>query len=188
MNKSYTRKYLRAPYKADILFADDGFVFKARTMNLSEGGMLVDQIPHLPSKDIVPFIITIPYYPEFKNYSLERLRAYAPELFPSKVIRVKGSMLKRDDITTSVDQVFRMKFGVQFIEISPFNQKVVAEYVEIFTSNLIHLQKLIESSAAFADALESARVLAKILGYPGDIKLATLRSMVSHDYKSLQWL
>ena len=144
---NYKRNSLRAPFRTSILFEDEDFVFKARSMNISEGGLLVDQIPHLPGKSLVPFMICLPYFPEFKNYSNQRLENYSSELFQAKVLRLKGRMIQRTGMTTQVDDVFKSKFGVEFLEISPFHKKQISEYVETYTSNIIYLQRLIEQSS-----------------------------------------
>ena len=68
--RDYQRKHLRAPYKEPVLYVDDNFVFKASTLNISEGGLLLDQIPHFPEdEDEVPIMLSLPQFPYFKNFS-----------------------------------------------------------------------------------------------------------------------
>ena len=83
--RSYQRTHLRAPFKEAVLYVDDNFVFKAHTINISEGGMLLDQIPHFPEDGKeVSLLISLPQFPYFKNYSLEKLNSYTNDLFPKK--------------------------------------------------------------------------------------------------------
>ncbi len=185
---SYSRSHLRSPCKISALFEDDGFVYKVKTLNVSEGGILLDQISHLPMESIVPMMIPIPQFPEFKNYDLEKLRNFSKEMFPNKVIRVMAKMVRRDGETVAVDDVFKSRIGIQFAEISPQSQKVVADYVAVYSGNIVRLQQYIEGSSSFEEYLESARILGQVLGYPSDIRLAELRQLVAHDYMSLQWL
>ena len=66
--KDYQRTFLRAPYKEAILYIDDNFVFKASSLNISEGGLLLDQVPHFPEEsEDVPIIISLPQFPYLKN-------------------------------------------------------------------------------------------------------------------------
>jgi hypothetical protein len=53
---------------------------------------------------------------------------------------------------------------------------------------LIYLQMLIDSINTNEKNLLKIRLLATILHYPEDIKIAELYKTVLHDYKSLQWL
>ncbi len=185
---SYERKHLRAPFREPILFEDEGHVYKALGANISEGGIQIHQMPHFPKSEIVSVMFPLPQFPRFMNYSLERLKSFSQEIFPDKVVNGKIKSVRRMGETSSVDEVFRVRIGVQFIELDPFAQKLIADYVDTFASNVIHLLRLIEDANAFKLSLESARVLAKILRYPDKLKLAELHRRVAHDYVSLQWL
>ena len=161
---------------------------RLKLLNISEGGLLLHQIPHLPINESVPLMFLIPKFPYFKNFSLEKLKTFDRGILPSKVIRLKGRLIRREGATTSVDDVFKTRIGLQFTEAEPWVQTLVADYVSIFSSNIIQLQKLIEDSSSFADAKYSVRILAEILGYKSNMKISELRQVVGHDYRSLQWL
>lgn len=187
--RDYRRKHLRAPYKFEVLFEDDSFVHKARALNISEGGVFLDRIPHFPSKENVPLMMSLPQYPYFKNYDLLKLKSFSLDLFATKVIRVKARMVRRTGETSEVDKIFSgAKVGLSFTEIDQYTQKMIADYVDVFASNLIYLQVLIDSLHADEKNLEKIRVLGKILGYDPQMKLAMLRKTLGQDYLSLQWL
>lgn len=187
--RDYQRKHLRAPFKDPVLYVDDNFVFKASTLNISEGGMLLDQIPHFPeNEDEVPIMISLPQFPYFKNFSLEKLHNFSADIFPKKVVRVKAQMVRKIGIKSKVDEVFTSRIGLRFTEVSAQAQKQISDYVNVFASNLIYLQMLIDSMHASEKNLEKIRVLSEILNYPVDMKIAQLYKQVQHDYKSLQWL
>jgi hypothetical protein len=188
MKKNYQRLHLRAPYHENILFSDEGFVFKAQTLNISEGGILLDKLPHFPSREDVPMIISLPQFPYFKNFTLERLKLFTPNFFEAKVLRVKCQMVRRINTTTDINQVFISRIGIKFTEIGRVEQKIIADYVETFSSNLIYLQILLDSIQADKKNLEKVQILSKILGYELDLKIALLRKQVTDDYRSLQWL
>lgn len=188
MKKSYQRKHLRAPFKETVLYADGSYVLKAGTVNISEGGLLIDELPSFPSEDDVALMISIPQLPSLKNFTLLKMQTFSKELFGRHVIRVKAKMVRREQLSQNLDNLFRSRFGLEFIRISPGDQKYIEEYVTTFSSNLIYLQTLIDSFNTDEETKIRVRTLAKILGYDKSTKIAQLRSEVMHDYKSLQWL
>tara|TARA_Y100000385_G_C12901016_1_gene554180 strand:- start:208 stop:783 length:576 start_codon:yes stop_codon:yes gene_type:complete len=187
--RGYQRTHLRAPYKEPVLFVDDNFVFKASTLNISEGGLLLDQIPHFPEdEDEVPILVSLPQFPYFKNFSLEKLQNFSSDIFPKKIVRVKAQMVRRIGLESTMDEVFVSKVGLKFTDVSPQAQKQISDYVNVFASNLIHLQMLIDSIHASEKNLTKVRALSEILNYDLNIKVAQLYKEVQHDYRSLQWL
>lgn len=186
--RSYQRKHLRAPYKAPILYIGENFVLKAYSLNISQEGALMEQIPFLPEQKEVPLMFSLPQFPYFKNFSLSKLENFNEDLFEKKVIRVKCQIVRNIKIKSHVDEVFSSRIGVKFVEITPQDQKLIADYVNIFASNLIYLQVLIDSLSADSQNLAKVRALSKILKYNENLKIAELRKLVMHDYKSLQWL
>lgn len=187
--RDYQRKHLRAPYKEPVLYVDDNFVFKASTLNISEGGLLLDQIPHFPEdEDEVPIMLSLPQFPYFKNFSLEKLHNFSSDIFPKKVVRVKAQMVRKIGMESKADEVFVSRIGLRFTEVSAQAQKQIFDYVNVFASNLIYLQMLIDTIHANEKNLEKIRALSEILQYPVDMKIAQLYKQVQHDYRSLQWL
>jgi len=187
--RSYRRKHLRAPYPFEVLFSDDGFVHKARAINISEGGLLLDRVPHFPASDDISFMMALPQFPYLKNFSIEKLKNYTSDLLPVKVIRLRARMVRKIAEESDVDAIFSgIKVGLQFTEVDQYAQKDIAEYVNVFASNLIYLQVLIDSVNADKKNLEKIRILSRILGYESITKLSLLRKKLSEDYLSLQWL
>jgi hypothetical protein len=188
LEKSYQRKFLRAPFRERVLYSDSGFVHKAMALNLSEGGMLLDQLPSFPEYDDVSLLLLIPVIPSLRNFSLLKMQTFSSDIFQKQVVRVKARMVRRDELSQDLDNIFRSRFGIQFLEMTANHQKVVEDYVTTFSSNIIFLQTLIDSYNSDDEAKMKARTLAKILGYHEVEKISDLRTKVSHDYKSLQWL
>lgn len=187
-DRVYSRIHLRAPYKHEVMFEDEDFVFKASTLNISEGGMLFDMLPHFPDREKVSILMALPQFPYFKNFSLGRMKDFSQEIFAKRPIRVKGKMVRREGATTSVDEVFMSRIGVKFTDIDMRSQKIISDYVNIFVSNIVHLQALLDNVNSDDVALEKVKVLSRILGYEEDIKIALLRKQITLDYRSLQWL
>lgn len=187
-SKNYQRKYLRAPFKESMLYADGGYVLKATCLNISEGGLLVDEMPSFPESDDVAIMISLPQLPIFKNFSAFKLQTFSTELFSRKVIRAKARLVRREQLSQSLDNIFRSRFGLEFTKIVDHEQKLIDDYVMNFSANLIYLQTLIDSFNTDEDTRLKTRFLAALLGYKEVERIAQLRATVSNDYKSLQWL
>ena len=185
---SYQRRYLRAPYKKDVLFVDDDFVFKAQSLNISEGGMLLDTVGHFPEKKEVSFMVELPQFPLFKNFYLEKFETFSRDNITSKTVRFDARLVRKIGIQNSVDGMFSSKIGLMIENITTVNQDRISQYVEVFASNLIYLQVLIDSINADENNIKKVRLIADYLGYSGEVKISYLRKIIEQDYKSLQWL
>jgi hypothetical protein len=187
--RDYQRLYLRAPYNEPVLYVDGDFVFKAHSLNISEGGLLLDQVPHFPeSNDDVPLMISLRQMPLFKNFTLERLKLYSPDMTENIVVRLKSSMVRKIGIESKAEQAFTSRIGLRFTDVPHHAEMAIKEYVKVFSSNLIYLQVLIDSLNTDEQNIEKARLLASILGYDREQKISILFKKVQHDYQSLQWL
>lgn len=187
-NRGYQRRYLRAPFKYEILFVAENFVFKGKAINISEGGMLLDEVGFFPESNEVQFMTKLPQFPLFKNFDTEKLSQYRTELLESKTIRFKAKMVRKIEIRSKVDELFHSQIGLKIEDISKFDQAKVANYVDVFSSNLIYLLVLLDNVDSDRNNLQKLRDLALLLGYDANQKLSMLRLQVEHDYKSLQWL
>ena len=188
IKKNYQRRHLRAPFKETVLYADGDYVHKARALNISEGGLLIDEMPSFPEQDMVAIMLSLPQLPILKNFSVLKMQTFSRELFESKVIRVKARLVRREQLSQNLDNIFRSRFGLQFSSISDLDQKQIENYVTTFSSNLIYLQTLIDSYNSDEETKIRARALAHVLGYKDIERIAHLRAAVTMDYKSLQWL
>jgi PilZ domain len=186
--KNYQRRYLRAPFKESIIYADGSDVLRAKCLNISENGLLISELPAFPDQDQVPLLIKLPQIPSLKNFSLLKMQNFNGELFPSHIIRVRGRIARRGELSQDLGNIFTTSFGLQFSKIGQNEQKMIEEYVTTFSSNLVFLQTLIDSYNGEEDIQEKTRVLAAILGYQRHEKIAQLRLKVNEDYRNLQWL
>lgn len=170
-----------------MLFADGPHVFLARTLNISEDGLLVDELPGFPEADEVPLMISVPVFPLFKNLSLLQVQNFTGGMVERRIIRAKARIVRKHELSQNLDNIFKAKFGLQFAKVRDEEREAIAHYVSTFSSNLIHLQTLIDSFNADETARERTRALKGALGYREE-RIAQLRVEVSHDYQSLQWL
>lgn len=182
--KDYQRLFLRAPYKRDILFSYNEEVFKTRVLNLSERGFLSELSDRRLLDQELAFMVEIPEYPLFKNYTLERLNSFSPDNMHSRTVRFRAKSVR--EIAGESSSTFKAGFSIE--DINPVDQLKISKYIEHFSSNLIFLQVLIDSYTSDEKHLEKIRKIAGFLGYAQDLKISYLRSIVEHDYKGLQWL
>ena len=186
--RDYQRKYLRAPYWQYVLFLDKGHVFKGRGLNISEGGILLDEIGHLPEDEVNDFLVYLPEYPLFKNYNFEKIMNFNPEHFTGQSIRFKAKLVRRNNSSNHVNGVFLSQIGFEMVEISKVNLMKLSHYIDVFSGNLIYLQVLLDNINSDKNNLLKFRKLASYLGHNYEEKLSVMRVNIEHEYKSLQWL
>lgn len=185
---AYQRRFLRAPLKEKLLYADGSYVLKAMTLNISEDGLLIDELPAFPVSEDVALMISLPIYPQLKNLSNQQLDMISFEEIPRKIIRAKARMVRKGELSQDIDNIFKQKFGLQFVHLTDDDKKVIQHYVSTFVANTIHLQTQIDSFNFEDEAKKRTRSLSRVLGYERNLKIAELRVEVSRDYQSMQWL
>lgn len=188
MIKSYQRKYLRAPYHRDILYADSTFVLRAKAINISEGGLYLEELPSFPEHDEVPIIMALPQLPDYKSFTTYQMQVYSRESIGSYVVRARVRIVRREELSQNLDNIFKARIGLEFSRIDSRDQQFVNDYVSTFSANIIFLQTLIDSFNSDQETRVRTRVLANLLGYRETEKISQLRAEVSIDYKNLQWL
>lgn len=157
-------------------------------MNLSENGLLLDEISSFPQEEVLQLMISVPTFPLMKNLSLAKLQSFDPAQLARRVMKIEARLARRDDLVKDLENLFRTRFGLEFVRIQTADQEHIKQYVDAFASNLIHLQTLIDSYNSDEETRLRTRTLAQVLGYPGVEKIAQLRTEVAHDYSSLTWL
>lgn len=182
------RKFLRAPLKSVCLYVDGEHVFKARVLNISEGGILLSDLPHIPEINSLPLAIDLPQFPRLNALSLEQVKSLDKEEFPRLIIKTKCRMVRTFEGLRPVDRIFVNFIGCQFYDPSTEFKMAVFSYVETVAKNTVYLLSLFESLGKRNDQLELLRSVAHILGYDRNMKIPLLRAKVLHDYQSLESL
>lgn len=184
MKKKFRREYLRAPLKANVLYIDDDYVLKARTENISEGGILLENIPKIPVVPAIPLMMSIPHFPLLNRMTEERIMSFGPNSFDSDIIRVKARVVRSFEGKSEVEAVFMTHIGCEFVVMDEQTRSIIGQYVENFARNVVYLLGLFERHAN----PELIRHVAELLGYPIYQKINLLRMKVLHDYQSLESL
>lgn len=181
----FQRNYLRAPLKSVCLYVDGDYVFKARVLNISEGGILLSDLPHIPEINSLPLAIDLLEFPRLQTLSLEQVKALNIEEFSRKVLKTKARMVRSFEGQSNVEKVFVNFIGCEFYNPAPEFSLAVSQYVETFAKNTIYLLSLFESLGKRPEQLELLRAVASLLGYDHSMKIPLLRAKVLHDYQSL---
>ena len=182
------RKFLRAPLKSICLYVDGEHVFKAKVLNISEGGVLLSELPHVPEINSVPLAIGLLQFPRLQNMTIDQLKVLNTDEFTRIVLKTKVRMVRSFDGQSSVDKVFVNFIGCEFYNPQIDFKIAIFRYVETFAKNTIYLLSLFESLANRTEQLELLRTVAHILGYDRRMKIPLLRAKVLHDYQSLESL
>ena len=186
--RGHQRAHLRAPFRAWILFGDSEFVHRAHAQNISEGGLLLDEIPQYPAEEETPIMFSLPRFPYLKDFDVVRLRNLHSEMNEGVVLRGHCFISRRAGATSTVDEVFRPSVGLRFTNMPDDAKTLIAAYVATYQANLIYLQMLMDSWTTSEEIRLKARLIADLLGYENLTKVAQLRAQVNLDYRSLQWL
>ncbi|MDO9181296.1 MAG: PilZ domain-containing protein [Bacteriovorax sp.] len=182
------RKFLRAPLKSYCLYVDGEHVFKARVLNIAEGGILLSDLPHIPEINSLPLAIDLLHFPRLQTLTIEQLKVLNIEEFPRTIIKTKARMVRTFEGQSNVDKIFVNFIGCEFHNSSDDFKIAVFQYVETFAKNTIYLLSLFESLGNRSEQLELLRVVAHILGYDRRMKVPLLRAKVLHDYQSVESL
>ena len=184
----FQRKHLRAPLKSMCLYVDEEHVFKARVLNISEGGILLSELPHIPEINSLPMAIDLIQFPRLQHLSLEEIKHFNHQDCDHIILKTKAKMVRSFEGKSQVDQVFINFIGCEFYSPSSDFKMEVFRYVETFAKNTIYLLSLFESLGNRTEQLELLRCVAHILGYDRRMKIPLLRAKVLHDYQSLESL
>jgi len=186
MSSSHRRLSLRAPLKTFVLYDDDHFGFKAKAINISVSGLLLENLPHVPEVSALYLLLDLPQFPHFQSLGNEKIKKLDALSFPRKIIRAKSKIIRSFEGQTEVDKIFIQKIGLEFVDLSQEKKDHIESYVTTFTKNIIYLLSLFESGTQTQN--EVLYHASKILGYTADKNLANLRQKILHDYQSLEGL
>jgi hypothetical protein len=182
------RQYLRAPLRSTCLYIDGDYVLKARTNNISEGGILLSELPHIPEINALPIMLSLVEFPRFQSLSFEDLKNLNLDDFPVKIVRVKARLVRSFEGESNIDRIFRKFIGCEFYASNDEFKITVKNYVETYAKNIVYLLSLFESLGNKTEQLEALRTIAQFLGHDRKMKIPLLRAKVLHDYQSLESL
>lgn len=187
--KLLKRLHLRAPLDSDVLYEDGDYAFKARTLNISEGGVLLTKLPHVPEIRAIPLMMGLPQFPVLGTLPIQKVLELDGEKLPREMIRLRARMVRQLENMTDVDKIFVTLIGCEFVGNDKETIDSIRNYVERYAKNTIYLLTLFESRGnKGGDQLQLVRHVAQLMGYDSTQKIALLRQKILHDYQSLESL
>ena len=183
------RLHLRAPLFSDVLYEDGDYAFKAQTLNISEGEVLLTKLPHVPEIGSIPMMIGLPQFPYLSTMQVQKVLELDFEKLPRQMIRLRARMVRQMENMTAVEKIFVTMIGLEFVSNSEETISIIKNYVECYAKNTIYLLTLFESrSSKGGDQLQLLRHASSLMGYDSTQKVALLRQKILHDYQSLESL
>ncbi len=188
--KLLKRLHLRAPLDSDVLYEDGDYAFKAHTLNISEGGVLLTRLPHVPDIRAIPLMLGLPQFPVLSTLTIQKVMELDKEKLPRQMIRLRARMVRQMENMTAVDKIFVTLIGCEFVGNTEETIDSIRRYVECYAKNTIYLLTLFESKGnrGGGDQLQLVRHVAELMGYDSTQKIALLRQKILHDYQSLESL
>ena len=178
----WKRIYRRAPLRGFILYGDGEYIFKAKTLNIGEGGIGLENFPKVPTAKTISLMFSLVQYPPLSDPIKERVDGEYLDILSSHIIRTRASLVRTRNQGSDVDKVFMSKFALQFKSLEEDSQKVVQNYVANMAHNIRYLLGLFERSDPGVENI------ARFLGYPIGDDINLIRATVLHDYQSLESL
>ena len=180
--KKYKRAHLRAPLKSQAICSYDEKVCLGKTLNISEGGLLITDLDNVPEPSSLYFMVDLPSYPNLSEFGKEEILNLDWNSFERDVLRMDGSIVR------SFDYQGEKLRGCSFSSVSEGGVGVIKNYVKSFSENIVYLLELFESLGRGDLKLSILRKVAFLLGYDSDEKIFLMRKRVLHDYQSLEKL
>ncbi|GEM_PF-5518097 len=180
--------YLRAPLKDKVIYVDNGVVLAANIINISEGGLLVNNMPRYPMSSVVPFMIALPRVVEISQLSDEEI-LYAETITSGvDVVRASGRMVRGEDVVDELEMVFRCA-GIEFVDLEQETVSAIENYVKITARNFAYALRSFNEeigNGSNPDGINMVRKISALLGYNPNQKIAVLRNLISKDYLGLE--
>lgn len=184
MTSGFKRVHLRSPLIGSCLYESDRHIHRAKTVNISQGGVLLEDLPYVPDINALPVMFALPRFPLFSQLPSDSIKNLRKEDLDIDVIRAKAKLLRSFEGQSAVDKIFVQKIGCQFVQLEEEDSQRISEYVATFASNIVYLLGLFQRSSQ----VDQLRDISALLGYDSSEKIPLLRQRILHDYQSLESL
>lgn len=186
MSFEFKREFLRAPLKTNALYLVNDYALKGQILNISEGGLLLENLPSVPEIKAIPLMFPLIDYPELSLLHPEVLFGLKVQFLEKRVVRMKARIVRSFEGFSEVDKIFATKIGCEFVSASEECRDQISQYVSRYAKNLIYFLGLFEGRGQKADRNKLLRKTAGLLGYDSEMQIAQMRLKALHDYQSLE--
>jgi len=186
MSDRFRRQSLRAPLSSRALFGDEGHVLRAQIKNISQGGVLLHNLPHVPRIKLVSLVFEIPMLAEISQMEASEIKKIKRDDIDFKIIRTKVKIARSFEGKSAIESIFVNNIGGQFLSMGKNEESYIADYVGLMSRNLVYLLSLFEGGGKGEDRNIFLRHVSELLGYNSSEKIPMLRLKILHDYQSLE--
>ncbi len=180
------RKYLRARMHDSVLYVSNDFVFRTKSFNISQGGILLEGLSNIPSVRGIPLMIPLKVFPDFSSMANSSVLSLKAEVFPVSIHRVKARIVREMDELTDLGKVLMSLIGCEFVNADAKFKVDIENYVQTYSKNLIYFLNLIQKGGNDPEQVEVIRKIAEVMGYDHTKSLTEIRFKALHDYQSLE--
>ena len=178
------RRHLRAPINSDCLYKLDKDIFKARSLNISEGGVFLSEVKEdVPNKQLTVFL-SLPKIPNFTTLSTNELLLTGKDSMESSIIGTIVEVRRE----TFCEEGLSKNLGCEFVDIRREAQEFIKDYVRTFGVDIVYTLTLFEQGTHKEEVSNLIRKCIELLGYDRSMSMAKIRESLLHDYQSLESL
>src|SRR3990172_6175173 len=186
IEKKYQRTALRSPMKSQILFYKGNTVGKSKTLNISQGGLLMEEIQGTKVGDVFPIMVELPKIPILPLIGEKKIYQLDPLKFDREIIRTKIEVVRIYKGQSSFKEGNIGQMGGKFFQMSQTFEREINDYVLSFKKNVIYILNLIADLGQGKRQMPLLKHVSFLLGYEVLDNISLLRQKVLHDYQSLE--
>lgn len=161
-----------------LLFVDEGRVYNATLLNISEEGLYITDFPHSPTINLIPVMIALLIYPDFSKLPDKLLFNLQKKDLSIEVLRLRATIVRT---TKGLSE----GAGCKLVMPSEASKLIINQYVSLVARNLVYFLSLFEVGSRSENETLVIRKIAEIFDYKSSLPISELRAKALHDYQSL---
>jgi hypothetical protein len=186
IEKKYKRTALRSPMKSNFLFCLGNTVGKSKTLNISQGGLLMEEIPGIKVGDVFPIMVEMPKIPILSLIPEKKIYHLDPIKFERGIIRTEVEVVRNFKGQTSFKGGEIGQMGGKFFQMPKMLEGEINDYVISFRKNVVYILNIIVDLGQGKRQMPLLKHISFLLGYEVQDNISLLRQKVLHDYQSLE--
>jgi hypothetical protein len=186
IEKKHQRTALRSPMKSNFLFCQGSNVGRSKTLNISQGGLLMEEIQGVKVGDILPIMVELPKIPILPLLGEKKIYLLDPLKFEREIIRAKIEVVRIYKGQSSFKEGEIGQMGGKFFQTSKSFEREINDYVLSFKKNVVFILNVIADLGQGKRQMPLLKHVSFLLGYEVQDNISLLRQKVLHDYQSLE--
>lgn len=179
------RRYVRAPVHRGALYVDDGVLLSGVVKNISYGGVLIGDLPLLPTTKNLSIYFEFPQVEKLSKYNWNYMPLGAFK-YSSEIVFAQISIVRSFSKQNYLSAIFE-NVGAEWVNPSEEFLQKIENYVEIIKANLKFVLSFFEEGREEENE-ELVFFLANLCGVKKCDSLNTLRVKLMHDFQTISAL